>query len=61
MKPILTTLAFILIAFSGFSQDNKSVDQPTENKSVQKTGFPFSVCRSPGSRHPLPPSHLLPS
>jgi opacity protein-like surface antigen len=36
MKPILTTLAFILIAFSGFSQDNKPVAQSTENKSVQK-------------------------
>lgn len=36
MKPILTTLVFILFTFSGFSQDTKPVTQPTENKSVQK-------------------------
>jgi opacity protein-like surface antigen len=32
MKPILTTLAFILITFSGYSQDDKTADKTSATK-----------------------------
>jgi len=36
MKPILTTLAFILISFSGFSQNTNTADNSASQTSMQK-------------------------
>lgn len=36
MKPILTTLAFILIAFSGYSQDDKSSSNTNQKTTITK-------------------------
>jgi len=36
MKPILTTLVFILFTFSGYSQDDKTTDKAKESSTVIK-------------------------